>query len=79
MPDKGKAYFEGEELRTSGIFDMNMSDRGRRAWILEEISMGKLTAESRGGQSSNMDCLVTRLQVWTEQSEEGEARTEARV
>ena len=46
-----EGIFEGEELRRSGIFEMNMSDRGRRAWILEEISMGKLTAEIRGGQS----------------------------
>ena len=41
----------GEELRTSGIFDMNMSDRERRAWILEEVSVRKLTAEIREGQS----------------------------
>lgn len=74
-----EGVFVGEELRTSGIFDMNMSDRERRAWILEEVSVGKLTGEIRGGQSWSMDRLVIRLQVWTEQSEEGEGRTEART
>ena len=74
-----EGVFVGEELRTSGIFDMNMSDRERRAWILEEVSVRKLTAEIRGGQSWSMDHLVIWLQVWTEQSEEGEGRTEART
>ena len=56
-----------------------MSDRQRRAWILEEVSVGKLTAEIRGGQSWSMDRLVIWLQVLTEQSKEGEGRTEARM